>query len=251
MYDYFMGILSHYLSAFRKMYGCNHVLLKLVEDWKYALDRGEHVGAILMDLSKAFDYLPHRLLLSKLHAYGVSLDACSLIRNYLQGRRQRVKINCTRSEWLPLSKGVPQGSVLGPLLFNLFIYDIFYFLESKCMLYSYADDNSISYSHTDMNNLQLRLEQCAAIAVDWFTINEMEANPSKFHGIVIPHGLTNVPTSFIVSSMEVPIETNAKVLGIFIDNDLNFARQSKEICSTHSIFISISHHHTCRLIAYN
>ena len=66
------------------MYGCNHVLLKLVEDWKYAIDRGEHVGAILMGLSKAFDCLPHRLLLSKLHAYGVSLDACSLIRNYLQ-----------------------------------------------------------------------------------------------------------------------------------------------------------------------
>ena len=112
-----------------------------------------------MDLSKAFDYLPHRLLLSKLHAYGVSLDACSLIRNYLKGRRQRVKINCTRSEWLPLSKGVPQGSVLGPLLFNIFINDILYFLESKWMLHSYADDNSISYSHTDMNNLQLRLEQ--------------------------------------------------------------------------------------------
>ena len=63
-----------------------------------------------------------------------------------------------------------------------------------------------------MNNLQLRLEQFAAIAVDWFTINEMEANPSKFQGIVIPHGLTTVPTSFIVSSMEIPIETNVKVL---------------------------------------
>ena len=257
MYEYFMGILSHYLSAFRKMYGCNHVLLKLVEDWKYALDRCEHVGAILMDLSKAFDCLPHRLLFSKLHAYGVSLDACSLIRNYLQGRRQRVKINCTRSEWLPLSKGVPQGSVLGPLLFNVFINDIFYFLENKCMLYNYADDNSISYSHTDMNNLQLRLEQCAAIAVDWFTINEMEANPSKFQGIVIPHGLTTVPTSFIVASMEIPIETNVKVLGIFIDNDLNFARQIKEICSKatrqlHAIArISKYLDEKCKLSLYN
>ena len=67
------------------------------------------------------------------------------------------------------------------------------------MLYKYAVDNSISYSHTDMNNLQLRLEQCAVIAVDWFTINEMKANPSKFQGIIIPHGLTTVPTSFIGS----------------------------------------------------
>ena len=69
------------------------------------------------------------------------------------------------------------------------------------MLYNYVDDNSITYSHADMNNLQLHLEQCAAIAVDWFTINEMEANSSKFQGIVIPYGLTTVPTSFIVSSM--------------------------------------------------
>ena len=82
-----------------------------------------------------------------------------------------------------------------------------------------------------MNDLKLCLEKCAAIAVDWFTINEMEANPSKFQGRVIPHGLTTVLTSFIVSSMEFPIETNVKVLGIFIDNDLNFARQIKEICS--------------------
>ena len=152
---------------------------------------------------------------------------------------------------------MPQGSVLGPLLFNIFINDIFYFLESKCMLYSYADDNSISYSHTDMNNLQPRLEQCAAIAVDWFTINEMEANPSKFHGIVIPHGLTTVPTSFIVSSMEIPIETNVKVLGIFIDNDLNFARQSKEICSKATrqlhAFTRISKYldEKCKLSLYN
>ena len=85
----------------------------------------------------------------------------------------------------------------------------------------------------------------------------MEANPSKFHGIVIPHGLTTVPTSFIVSSMEIPIETNVKVLGIFIDNDLNFARQSKEICSkaTRQLYaiarISKYLDEKCKLSLYN
>ena len=105
-----------------------------------------------MDLSKAFDCLPHRLLLSKLYEYGASLDACSLIRNYLQGRGQRVKINDIRSEWLILTKGVPEGFVFDPLVLNVFINDIVYFLENKCMIHNYVDDNSISYSHTDMNN---------------------------------------------------------------------------------------------------
>ena len=85
MYEYLMGILSSYFSVFRKKYGCHHVLLKLLEDWKSALDRGENVGSILSDLSKAFDCLPRRLLLCKLHAYRVSKESFDLIRQYLKG----------------------------------------------------------------------------------------------------------------------------------------------------------------------
>ena len=89
---YFKDILSTLLSAFRKRYGCPHVLTKLMENVKQALDEGENVGLILLDLSKAFDCLPHRLLLCKLNAYGVSYDACSLIKSYLCQRLQRVKV---------------------------------------------------------------------------------------------------------------------------------------------------------------
>ena len=117
------------------------------------------MGAILLDLSKAFNCLPHRLLLRKLHAYGVSMDACSLVRDYIQSRRQRVKVNDVRSEWRTLSNRVPQGSVISLLLFNVFVNDILYFLENMCMLYNYADDNNISYSDKNMDKLKLRLEQ--------------------------------------------------------------------------------------------
>ena len=127
----------------------------------------------------------------------------SLVRDYLQSRRQRVKVNDVQSEWCSLSKWVPQGSVMGPLLFNIFVNDIFYFLENMCMLCNYANDNSISYSDKGMDKLKLRLEQYAAIAVSWYTMNEMEANQSKFHGMIIPHGSTPLPTSFRVFNNEI------------------------------------------------
>ena len=100
-YGYF--IMLSCLSAFRKKYGCHHVLIKMIEDWKSALDRGENAGSILMDLSKAFHCLLHRLLLTKLHAYGVSNESRELIKHYLMGRQQCVKIGIVK-KWLVWTK---------------------------------------------------------------------------------------------------------------------------------------------------
>ena len=102
------------------------MLTKLMENVKQTLDEDENVGLILLDLIKAFDCLPHRLLLCKLNAYGVSYEACSLIKYYLCLRLQRVKVASARSQWQIMQKGVPERSVLGPLLFNIFIDDIIY-----------------------------------------------------------------------------------------------------------------------------
>ena len=126
---YFESIFDKYLCAFRKGQGHKKVLLRLLEDWRAALDNNEYVAAVLMDLSKVFDCLPHKILLSKLSAYGLSDEAVLLLKSYLSDRKQRIKLNNIVSSWSEIKQGVPHGSILGLLLFNVFINDIFYFKE--------------------------------------------------------------------------------------------------------------------------
>ena len=107
--------LSPHLCGFRRGYSTQHALLKLVEDCRNALDKKGCAGAVMTDLSKAFDCLNHELLLAKLHMYGFSKASLDLIHNCLTNRKQRVKLNGSFSTYSDVRQGVPQGSALGPL----------------------------------------------------------------------------------------------------------------------------------------
>ena len=164
LFGYFLDKFHELLSAFRNRYSCQSLLLKVLDDWKYALDQNLITGVVLMDLSKAFNCLPHSLLIAKLHAYGVDWSVCELLADQLSHRLQCVKMGTAQSSWTELSKGVPQGSILGPLLFNIFVNDLFLFIE-KCSLYNYADDNSMSHSSSTLQGVLSSLFTDCKIAV--------------------------------------------------------------------------------------
>jgi retron-type reverse transcriptase len=148
------------------------------------LDNKKYVGAVLMDLSKAFDCVPHDLLIAKMDAYGFHSDTLALMFSYLKNRKQGVKVNNKIHSFLTLVSGVPQGSLLGPILFNLFINDIVLFFKNS-ELYNYADDNTISTHADSIEELISILQTESEIAIGWFDENEMIVNPDKFQAIII------------------------------------------------------------------
>ena len=222
--------LSVFIAAYRKAYGAQHVLVRMLEDWKTKLDNDFTVGAILMDLSKAFDCIPHDLLIAKLHAYGFNENSLVFIYSYLKRRRQSVRINNVYSNYQSVLSGAPQGSILGPILFNFYINDLFHFIK-EASLVNYADDNTLTYFSNSLPQLIDVLGKEACVALTWLDRNEMIANPEKFHALLVKKDRTDTTGhSISIQGKTIKSEASVKLLGVNLDHQLNFDLHISDLC---------------------
>ena len=134
--------------------------------------------------------LPHQLVFAKLHVYGVDIKSLKSLQDYLFNRTQRAKLESTFSLWLKILLGVPEGSILGPLLFNFFLNDMLWFVE-KTDICNFAEDNSIYSCAKSVNDVIENLQSDLKIALKWFKDNQMMANPGKFQFMILSKNTIN------------------------------------------------------------
>ena len=219
------NLLSDCQYGFRQNRGCILQLLKVVDEWSKDIDMNKPVYCIYLDFKKAFDTVPHKRLLKKLQSFGITGNVLKWIKDFLSGRHQRVVVNGTFSKWKPVLSGIPQWSVLGPVLFIIFINDLPE--VDKCYCKIFADDTklykAISCSH-DQQMLQLDLFQCYDWSDDWLLLfNVLKCK-------CVQYGLVKFDFNYqmrdnIGNISLLAKDTEEKDLGILFQDNLKFDKQ--------------------------
>ena len=220
------------MSAYRTNYISQHVVIRLLEGWRKKLDDNFVVGAVLSDLSKAFDYIPHDLLITKLAAYGLSEEPLMHILSYLLNRKQCVRIIDTYSEFENTITGVPQALywVVFCSIYQLMTYSFFILIAS---VHNFADDNTLSAFAENVSKLINILLIESEVITDWFKKNQTIVNPDKFQVIIIDkkkgdHTNENV----VIDNKQIKTVSSIELLEIQLDDKLNCSPYISNICKS-------------------
>ncbi len=229
------GALNESQYGFRKQRSCPDLLLTTVDDWLMARDAKLSTAVVFIDLSKAFDNVQHQLLLHILQQHGVGGIALAWFFNYLQGRTQQVVLQSTISDPFECSKGVPQGSVLGPLLFNLYVSDLPTIAEKwNTSLPSFADDMTL-YCSRQSATVACEDTTTALDAIhDALAKKGLEMNSDKTVAMVIlPRKRAQDNTDFVVHCQKkaIQIVSQTRLLGIIVDEKLSWSAHVDGVCS--------------------
>ena len=228
-------ILDHFLTnqllsssqyGFIKGRSATLQLLKVIDAWTSALDSGQEVAVVYTDFAKAFDKIPHRRLLTKLEGYGVSEKVISWIQTFLTTRTQQVKINNCISNTLPVRSGIPQGTVLGPLLFIIYVNDLPEVCKFLCSIFLFADDAKLYKEigrYSDFDTLASAFHNFLVWCDKWCL--KLNVSKCKVLSICSRSG-SNYDFKFDIpynnGSVHLDFVDNFKDLGVTIDSNLSF-----------------------------
>ena len=215
------NLMSSEQHGFRKNHSTVTCLLEMTEDIRENIDKGKISGVVAIDLSKAFDTIQHKILIEKLKTLNLSENSIAWFKSYLSGRRQKVRINETLSESGIVKYGVPQGSILGPLLFSLYINDLTKY-AGKCKVKIYADDTTIYTGSDSENTLKQDLEQALKGILNYFSKIGLKCNAEKCQFMVIGNKKRLEEVTLNVNGHILNQAENIKILGVTFDRGLKW-----------------------------
>lgn len=215
-------LLYEYQSGFRETFSTDTAVINLTDTIRLNLDKGLHTGMVLIDLQKAFDTVNHSILLTKLEAIGMQPSAVSLIKSYLANRTQYVITGGVTSDTRNILCGVPQGSILGPLLFLIYVNDMKAALSCDLMLY--ADDSALIVTGKDVKDIEYRLSQEMQKCSDWLINNRLSLHLGKTEAILFSSKRAHSklpPLNVMCNGIPIKQQTSVKYLGSIIDQTLS------------------------------
>ena len=236
------NLLSKHQSGFRSLHSTVTALLEATDSWDLNRDRGLMNAVVFLDLKKAFDTVDHEILLSKLRSYGIRGLALRLFRSYLVDRTQICQIDCSKSTPRFLNCGVPQGTILGPLLFLLYINDL-----PQCLNFShprmYADDTSITYADKDLNEIDDYLNNDLKSVNTWLSSSKLTLNLTKTEFLIITSRQRRVylsdNPSLTINNFPIEQVSSTKSLGVFIDENLSWNTHIETVCKKISLTLGL------------